>query len=62
MLCIFCYVCKDSLTNTYIKHVDSSLFWLLKTLLQMNSNSLVIKQKQKQIQHIMKMGPKNFVP
>ena len=30
-----------------MKHVDTSCFLLLKTQLQMNSNSLVIKRKQK---------------
>ena len=41
-------VCEDSQTTAYTKHIDTSKFWLLKTLLQMNFNSKVIQQKQKQ--------------
>ena len=44
---MLCFVYEDSQTTTYIKHVDTSWFWLLKALLQINSNSLVIRQKQK---------------
>ena len=41
-------VCEDSQTTAYTKHIGTSKFWLLKTLLQMNFNSKVIQQKQKQ--------------
>ena len=41
------YVCEDNQTTASIKH-RYLLIWLLKTLLQLDSNSLVIKQKQKQ--------------
>ena len=48
MLCMLCYVCKDSQTAAYMKHVGTSQFWFLKLLLQLNSNILEKKQKQKQ--------------
>ena len=43
---MLCYVCKDSQTTAYMKHVDTFWFLFLKSLLQMNSNSLVNEQKQ----------------
>ena len=47
---MLCYVYEDTQTTAYMKYVDNSKFWLLKMLLQMNSNSLIIKQnKNKQI-------------
>ena len=39
---MLCNVCEDSQKNAYIKHVDTSSFYLAKMLLQMNSNSLYI--------------------
>ena len=36
-------------TTTNMKHADIFSFWLLKKLLQMNSYSLVIEQKQKRL-------------
>ena len=32
------HVFKDSQTTAYMKNLDTSYIWLLKTLLQMNSN------------------------
>ena len=43
---MLCYVCENSQTIAYMKQVDTSTFRLLKALLQMNSGSLVIKQKR----------------
>ena len=46
MLCMLCYVCKDSQTTAYIKYIyaDTSCFWLIKMLLPINFNSSVTKQ------------------
>ena len=47
MLCMLCYICKDSKTTTYMKYVDTSYFKLLQIVLQMNSNISVTKQTNK---------------
>ena len=45
---MFYYVWEDSQTTAYTEHLGTSKFWLLKSLLEINANSLVIMQKQKQ--------------
>ena len=43
---MLCYVCEDIQTTACMKHVHTSQFSLLKSLLQMNPNSLIIKQNR----------------
>ena len=43
MLCYVMYV--EIVKQLHIWNTDASLFWVLKMLLQMNFNSLVMKQK-----------------
>ena len=56
---MFYYVWEDSQTTAYTEHLGTSKFWLLKSLLEINANSLVIRQKQKQS---IKLNCKSSVP
>ena len=38
MLCMLCHVFEDSQATAYMENVDTSYIYLLKTLLQINSN------------------------
>ena len=42
---MLCHIFEDSQTTAYMKNLDTSYTWLLKTLLQMNSNISVIKKQ-----------------
>ena len=60
MLCMLCYVCKDSQTTAYIKYIyaDTSCFWLIKMLLPINFNSSVTKQTHTYIYiYILRLSP-----
>ena len=48
MLCMLRHVFEDSQITACMKNLDTSYSYLLKTLLQMNSNISVTKQTNKQ--------------
>ena len=63
MLCMLCYVCKDSQTTAYIKYIyaDTSCFWLIKMLLPINFNSSVTKQTHTYIYIYIKIESRNSI-